>query len=77
MLLSSKSDKIPKVEVPIAIKYQALEPHKLKADILDKSKPKLQPSIHGSPLLRLQLKPAFKSFGHFGSFLLIYKLKET
>ena len=58
VLLSSQSDKIPKVELLIAIKDQARALHYLKAHPLDKSKPKRRPSVRPSPLLRLQLKPA-------------------
>jgi len=59
VLLSSKSNNIPKVEVLIAIKDQARALHYWKANVLVKSKPKRRPSVRQSPLLRLQLKRPF------------------
>jgi len=57
VLLSSQSDKIPKVELLIAIKDQTRVPHERKTDVLVKSKPKSRPSVRRAPLLCLQLKP--------------------
>jgi len=45
VLLSSESDKIPKVVLLIAIKDQARALHYLKAHLLDKSQPKNWPSV--------------------------------
>jgi len=58
-LLSSQIANRRKVELLIAIKDQARELHKPKADVLEKSKLKNRQSVRRSSLLCLQLKPAF------------------